>query len=186
MSKKKKIIITSLMILVVAACILSCQWIRDRYVKFIVTADIEGRPIEIKEGLGGGRSYEEYEDGTVKHITSRKSLNDGYAVTEIRMLKDVPVRFWGGTDFLVDGEVVRVNTSVDDFVGKDADPWITHIHISFFYDESGNLQQEVTCDDGIVYEAETSEVNDLEIVPGSDTPINHGKIRHLQIRVRND
>lgn len=159
---KKRILLLILIIIVpifgvlVVGGVILCK--KGDYVLYTVTADIEGTPVELKDRyLNPGSDYEDYEHDSVSSIGYDRRLNNGFRVFEIRRLSDVPAEYYCSADFEVDGMPVDIGVVLADPVDPDADPWITDIHISFYYDESGELQQTVTCSKGIIYEIDSFE-----------------------------
>ena len=159
--KKKIILLILLITLVLLSVMVVCGIIlykKGDYVLYTVTADVDGTPVELKDKyIGGSAYYEDYEADTVFNIGLAKRLNNGFRVFDVRKLEDVPVEFCCGADFEVDGRAASIGVVLADPVDPDADPWITDIHISFYYDENGEMQQTVTCSKGIIYEIDSFE-----------------------------
>ena len=125
------IILPILGVLVVGGVIL-CK--KGDYVIYTVTADIEGTPVELKDRyLNPGSDYEDYEHDSVSPIGYYRRRNNGFRVFEIRRLNDASAKFYCAADFEVDGSPVSIGVILDDPVDQDADPWVTDIHISFYY-----------------------------------------------------
>lgn len=160
MNKKKLFII--LIIIAILLCVLVVGVViiyrKGDYVLYTVTADVEGTPVELKDKyIGGSAYYEDYEADTVFNLGLVRRLKNGFSVFDIRKMEDVPVEFSCGADFEVDGRPAKIGVVLADPVAPDADPWITDIHISFYYDENGEMQQTVTCSKGTIYEIKSCE-----------------------------
>ncbi len=192
---KKRILLLSLIIIVpifgvlVVGGVILCK--KGDYVLYTVTADIEGTPVELKDKyLNSGSDYEDYESDTVSPIGYNIRLNNGFRVFEIRRINDVPAEFYCGADFEVDGMPVDIGVILYDPVAPDADPWITDIHISFYYDESGELQQTATCSNGTIYDIESFEKyssTEIEYAPNAYVvQVENTKIPVVTVCVKND
>jgi len=183
------IILPILGVLVVGGVIL-CK--KGDYVIYTVTADIEGTPVELKDRyLNPGSDYEDYEHDSVSPIGYYRRRNNGFRVFEIRRLNDASAKFYCAADFEVDGSPVSIGVILDDPVDQDADPWVTDIHISFYYDENGEMQQNVTCSDGVIYEIDSYEKDgstEIEYAPLTYVVLTdkNTKIRVIKVRVKND